>query len=201
MHRVAPTPTLLPLRRRFSWRWLFVVAGCFGSQAGVVAAETPIAPTAVAPSNAKTEQYFFETFGEDLGLLQTDVILAILRTRDGYLWIGTERGLTRFDGVRFVSYRASNTPAFANNLIHCLFEDRDGQIWIGTERGVLRYHEGKFKRFILEDIPVRAIAQDSQGRVWLGSFGHSLYMWQQGKLTNYADQLKGLSPRIRCVFV
>lgn len=199
MRRVVPHPTCLLRCRRFSWRGVFVVVACLLFGWFAFAAETP--PETAATPNAKTEQYFFETFGEDLGLLQTDVILAILRTRDGYLWIGTERGLTRFDGVRFVSYRASNTPAFANNLIHCLFEDGDGQIWIGTERGVLRYHEGKFERFILEDIPVRAIAQDSQGRVWLGSFGHSLYLWQQGKLTSYADQLKDLSPRIRCVFV
>lgn len=149
----------------------------------------------------KTQQYFFDTFGEELGLLQTDVILAILRTRDGYLWIGTERGLTRFDGVRFVSYRASNTPAFANNLIHCLFEDHEGRIWIGTERGVLRYFNGQFERLILEDIPVRAIAEDSHGHIWLGSFGHSLFMWHGGTLRSYADELKPYSPRIRCLYV
>jgi signal transduction histidine kinase/ligand-binding sensor domain-containing protein/CheY-like chemotaxis protein/HPt (histidine-containing phosphotransfer) domain-containing protein len=197
MRRVPPRPTRQQRGRRHFWRGVFVV--CTGLVALFARAAESVATAAAG--NAKTEQYFFEKFGEDLGLLQTDVILAILRTRDGYLWIGTERGLTRFDGVRFVSYRASNTPAFANNLIHCLFESRDGQIWIGTERGVLRYHDGHFERFILEDIPVRAIAQDSQGRVWLGSFGHSLYMWDQGTLHSYATELTGHSPRIRCVYV
>jgi signal transduction histidine kinase/ligand-binding sensor domain-containing protein/CheY-like chemotaxis protein/HPt (histidine-containing phosphotransfer) domain-containing protein len=157
---------------------------------------------ATSPAVAnKTEQYFFDTFDEDVGLLQTDVIVAILRARDGYLWIGTERGLTRFDGVRFVSFRSSNSAAFANNLIHCLFEDRDGRLWIGTERGVVLYHDGKFERQILQDVPVRAIAQDSQGRVWLGSFGRSLQMWQNGALRSYATELNGFSPRIRSLYV
>src|SRR4051812_29314778 len=151
-------------------------------------------------SLARTEQYFFDTFGEELGLLQTDIILALLRSRDGYLWIGTERGLTRFDGVRFVSFHASDTPAFANNLIHCLHEDRAGRLWIGTERGVVLYDGEHFDRPILRDIPVRAITEDAEGCIWIGTFGQGLYSWQKGKLKSYSDELKDISPRIRCLF-
>jgi signal transduction histidine kinase/ligand-binding sensor domain-containing protein/CheY-like chemotaxis protein len=209
--RRARRPQALPSLRAYARRALLAVA-VFGftlaparsqpASGRVVAPATPVV-SADSPGTAapKTQQYFFDTFGEELGLLQTDVILAILRTRDGYLWIGTERGLTRFDGVRFVSFRASNTAAFANNLIHCLFEDHEGRIWIGTERGVLRYFNGHFEPLILEDIPVRAIAEDSEGRIWLGTFGHSLMMWHQGSLRSYANELKAFSPRIRCLYV
>ncbi len=156
----------------------------------------------MAPNDQnKTEQYFFETFGEESGFLQTDVILAIARTRDGYLWLGTERGLTRFDGVRFVSFRASNTPQIVNNLVHCLFEDRDGWMWIGTERGVVRYRDGKFERGILDHAPVRSIAQDATGRLWLGTFGHGLYSWHDGALRSHAAELAEYGPLLRCVFV
>src|SRR5262245_57960765 len=59
-------------------------------------------------------------------------VTAMLQSRDGYLWVGTEAGLARFDGVRFVVYTSANTEALATDHISALCEDRAGTLWIGT---------------------------------------------------------------------
>jgi len=69
------------------------------------------------------------------GLPQNGV-LAILRTRDGYLWLGTIEGAARFDGVRFVVFDNNNTPEFKSNQILSLAEDRWGSLWLGAVSGV-----------------------------------------------------------------
>ena len=61
------------------------------------------------------------------------VVLAMIQTRDGYLWLGTLKGLARFDGVRFEKFDESNTPGLNSARIRRLFEDSQTNLWIGTE--------------------------------------------------------------------
>ena len=75
--------------------------------------------------------------------LPQDSVQAILQTRDGYLWIGTQEGLVRFDGRQFTVFDRQNTPALAHNNIQALCETRDGTLWIGTNRGLVRYAGGQ----------------------------------------------------------
>src|SRR3954470_23071035 len=126
-------------------------------------------------------QYFTDTLGGDVGLPQT-AILAVRQLHDGSLWIGTEGGLARFDGVRFVSFRPLNTPAFISHFVYCLFEDRAGALWIGTERGLVRYREGKFEHMGLADVGVRTITQDRSGQIWIGTTGRGLFAWRDDHL-------------------
>lgn len=141
------------------------------------------AQSGAVPAN-EALPYSFETIGPKTGLTQADIITA-LQTRDGYLWFGTAGGLARFDGVRFVSFRLSNTPAFLNHLVNCLFEDREGNLWIGSERGAIRYRHGVFERVGPEDASIRTIAQDPTGRVWLGTFGAGLYAFAHEQLQRF----------------
>lgn len=60
---------------------------------------------------------------------------AFAETSDGYLWIGTTGGLTRFDGTRFVLYGSNILPSPDVNSIFCLSPSKDGSLWIGTEGG------------------------------------------------------------------
>ena len=99
---------------------------------------------------------------------------AITQTRDGYLWIGTYNGLSRFDGVRFTSFTVNNTPELASDQILALHEDAQGNLWIGTaEGGLVQYRAGRFSRQLEEDDPVSmtvsAIAEDEKGRLWIGT--------------------------------
>src|SRR5690242_17080125 len=93
---------------------------------GAIAAAQGIAPP---PSSAGT--YVREDWTVADGL-PINTITAILQTRDGYLWLGINDGVVRFDGVRFTVYNAGNTPELPSNRIVSLFEDRAGPLWIVT---------------------------------------------------------------------
>ena len=77
--------------------------------------------------------------------LPINTITSLIQTRDGYLWLGTNDGVVRFDGVRFTVYNAGNTPELPSNRIVSLYEDRAGALWILTEQQhLVRYLRGRF---------------------------------------------------------
>lgn len=117
--------------------------------------------------------YMHEVWQTKEGLPQNSVN-CILQSSDGYIWFGTEEGLVRFDGVRFVVFDKRNTSALSVNVITTLFEARDSALWIGTDGGgVLRLKNGGFTAFGLAqgsmESGVRAIAQDAGGVLWFGT--------------------------------
>jgi signal transduction histidine kinase/ligand-binding sensor domain-containing protein len=91
----------------------------------------------------------------------------ITQTADGYLWIGTEAGLVRFDGIQFVPWTPPNGEALPSSRIHSLLGTSDGSLWIGTARGLARWSKGELFTFPGEPAFVEAIVQDSEGMVWL----------------------------------
>lgn len=106
--------------------------------------------------------------------LPEQTVQAFAQTPDHYLWIGTTGGLARFDGLHFTVFDRENTPAFDENSVFCLLTARDGTLWIGTEgSGLLRYRDGVFTRIDqrngLSDMFVRALAQDAEGNLWVGT--------------------------------
>src|SRR5690606_20928939 len=81
------------------------------------------------------------------GLPQNSV-RCVLQTSDGYLWIGTEHGLARFDGVRFLTFNSANNPEFKSDHISALAQDEDGNLWIGSKGGgVVRLSQEGFHNF------------------------------------------------------
>jgi signal transduction histidine kinase/ligand-binding sensor domain-containing protein len=74
--------------------------------------------------------------------LPTNTVHALQTTRDGFLWIGTEEGLVRFDGVEFRRYHTGNEPAFRDNLVAKLVVTPDGVLWIGSQSGGLLRRAG-----------------------------------------------------------
>jgi signal transduction histidine kinase/ligand-binding sensor domain-containing protein/CheY-like chemotaxis protein len=107
--------------------------------------------------------------------LPQNSIFAVLQTRDGYLWFGTEEGLVRFNGTQFVVFDKNTSPDLKSNGIQRLLEDkRDGALWIGTFGGGLtRYSAGRFQSYGLKQgLPggiVNALVQDKRGDLWVGT--------------------------------
>lgn len=107
------------------------------------------------------------------------VDLAIAQDHDGFLWIGTQQGLLRWDGYQYRHYRADrNNPfALADNFIQALHVDSAGTLWIGTLSGGLSRYDRQHDRFStyrsdthsLSSIVVRAIADDGSGGVWVAT--------------------------------
>src|ERR1044071_2686420 len=91
-------------------------------------------------------QFGHEVWLTENGLPQ-NTVHAIAQTSDGYIWIGTEEGLARFDGVKFTVFDKQNTPEIKSNYIRSLLADRQGALWIGTAQGLLRMLNGKFTLF------------------------------------------------------
>src|SRR5258705_4446103 len=87
-----------------------------------------------------------QAWSSESGLPQNSVH-EILQTRDGYLWIATEGGVARFNGIQFTVFNQESDSAFTSNDTCCLAEDRSGALWIGTSDGLLRYAEGTFRRY------------------------------------------------------
>ena len=142
---------------------------------GLVAVATsmgwPVAPFAAAEST--TAQYARSLWRVQEGLPE-GTVQALAQSADGYLWIGTTGGLTRFDGSHFVLNGSSTLPIPSVNSIFCLFRARDGSLWIGTEGGgLLHLKQNSFTSYSnaqgLTDGFVRSILEDSRGTVWVGT--------------------------------
>ena len=122
--------------------------------------------------NLAFTQFVHDVWTTDDGLPQNS-INAIARTRDGYLWLGTEAGLARFDGSRFVVYDTQNVPELGADIVSVLREGRDGSLWIGTMRGLVHLGDGRFRRFTeAEGVPEKIISdviEDPEGRIWVSS--------------------------------
>lgn len=109
------------------------------------------------------------------GLPQNSV-QAVIQTRDGYIWAGTQKGLARFDGVQFTVFDSGNTKELRTNYITCLVEGKDGSLWIGTDGGgVTRYKDGAFSNFsksdgLLSD-SIKTIFQRKDGSLWISTMG------------------------------
>lgn len=94
---------------------------------------------------------------------------SIVQTRDGYLWLGTDHGLVRFDGVRFSASGPGVGPSLTSNHILSLLAGRDGTLWIGTLQGLASWAQGKLVQYPeIAEFPVLALLEDQAGTVWAG---------------------------------
>src|SRR5437588_10460397 len=82
-------------------------------------------------------QYSRTVWTQERGLPQ-DTIRAITQTRDGYLWLGTDEGLARFDGYEFVVFNKAHGD-LPDNSITALAASGDGTLWIGTQTGLVEH--------------------------------------------------------------
>jgi signal transduction histidine kinase/ligand-binding sensor domain-containing protein len=114
--------------------------------------------------------YGVDFWREPEGFSQSRV-RAILQTRDGYIWLGTDGGLVRFNGESFTAF-TTQTGALKDNEVWALEEDSDGGLWIGTYGGGLTLlKNGQFQTFTMaEGLPddvVMHLSKDSQNNIWM----------------------------------
>lgn len=136
-------------------------------------------------------EYLIELWQTDDGLPQSTVT-TVLQTRDGYLWLGTQKGLVRFDGVGFRVFDSANTPAMTTSRIVKLFEDRRGTLWVGTENEILQRTPTGFVGFRPPDLGTahnypRTLCDDEEGNLWLVSCEWRLLRLQGGTFSVVSD--------------
>ncbi|MGO9318844.1 MAG: diguanylate cyclase [Terracidiphilus sp.] len=132
-----------------------------------------------------------DTYTSLEGLPQSTVE-AVSRTGDGFLWVGTQDGMARFDGNRFKVFNPQNTQGLTQSHIRALSAARDGSLWIGTQsRGVVHLVKDKFISYSVADgllNPfVRCILEDRQGEIWFGTMG-GLARWRDGKFDGFTTR-------------
>ncbi|MBR7801216.1 GAF domain-containing protein [Undibacterium sp. FT137W] len=120
----------------------------------------------------------FDHFSIDQGLPSTG-ILSIYQTRNGFVWLGTSNGLTRYDGrhIRLYSHVPGNAGTISHDRIFSLFEDSQQRLWIGTRRGidVLDLKTDTIRRiampasFTAKEMVVYGIVQDGTDALWIAS--------------------------------
>ena len=102
--------------------------------------------------------------------LQQNTVQALLQTRDGFVWLGTEVGLVRFDGNSFQVFDRNSTPALPGSDVRCLLETKDGALWIGTSEGLARWKDSVVTAFGTKDgLPgngILGLGQDHWGLIW-----------------------------------
>lgn len=132
--------------------------------------------------------YRFEVWNTERGLPQ-NTVLSIVQSRDGYLWVGTRFGLSRFDGFRFTTFNVANTPGMPCENCCALAEDAEGSLWIGTNEGLMRRRNNRFELFTTEhDLPhngVRRVIAGREGGIWAGTT-RGLGRFLDGRFTNLA---------------
>ncbi len=117
--------------------------------------------------------------------LSSRVVYCLLQDRDGFLWVGTNNGLDRYDGTHFVPFKTqrSNHNSLINNQLYSLCEDRQGRIWMSAENGVSRYDKitGRFYHITtVKNQPLgicKNICCDRAGDVWFTSRNRGLYRY------------------------
>jgi ligand-binding sensor domain-containing protein/signal transduction histidine kinase len=146
-------------------------------------------PIAAAPGD-RAGDYTSRTWQEDEGLPDNRV-LSLAQTSEGYLWVGTQKGLVRFDGVTFTMVNFPSAPELRGRAITALHEGQDGSFWVGVDGvGAVQWKGGKIVRYDqgngLAGNAVRAIYGSRNGAIWIATEG-GLGRWMDGKLTAVTD--------------
>ena len=139
-------------------------------------------------SSAWGKQFYFKKYQVGSGLSH-NTVWCTLQDSYGFIWFGTNDGLSRFDGKNFRIYRndIQDASSIGNNFVQTLFEDLDSQnIWVGTNNGVYIYDRlnNSFSLFDLKteynvsiSTEVKKIIKTQKGNIWIATLGQGLFIY------------------------
>lgn len=117
-------------------------------------------------------QYTHRSWQTEEGLPQISV-QCMTQTRDGYLWIGTQEGAIRFDGIKFTVFDRAHTQGLHHNSVRTILQTADGSLWLGTEGGLTRMQHGLFTTYTMDDglanNTITDLFEDTQHNLWIGT--------------------------------
>jgi len=129
--------------------------------------------TARVPAQSYPTQYVPTVWQTEQGL-PANSVNAMAQDREGYLWLATNAGLARFDGVRFRVYGGEDFPSLQSSRFQTLYATRSGELWIGTRNGgLIRLRDGIVTSYLERDgLPgrnIRSVRVDAEGKLWINT--------------------------------
>ena len=167
----------------------------FALAAGALEPTTPLA------------NYGRQAWGMENGLPQ-NTVQALAQTRDGFVWLGTEVGLVRFDGNGFQVFDKNTKPGeggptLPGNDVRCLLAAKDGALWIGTSEGLARWKDGVATLFTAKDglpgISVKALTQED-GHIFVTTNAGEVSVDQDRVTGVIYEKLTSIDPRLEPIF-
>lgn len=145
---------------------------------------------------ADQRHVIFDRLSTENGLSQA-VATSVVQDQSGFMWIGTQEGLNRYDGYTFETFYHTdgNARSLSHDTVWDLLVDSEGSLWIGTDSGLNKFNEisGDFD-FVDVDIDagigashsvVYSLYEDSKGQIWIGTGSGLILMSTDGQLTHY----------------
>lgn len=137
--------------------------------------------------NCWAQQRYFHNYTGNDGLSQLSVNV-LFQDRDGYIWVGTQAGLNRYDGNIFEIF--SIRHGLINDRINAIAQDNSGKMWIGSEGGLSSWDNRGFKNYTTKDglanNHVLSLAVDTNGNIWCGT-GAGLSCWNGSQFFNFTE--------------
>jgi len=140
------------------------------------------------------QRYNFKFYGEEEGL-QNLAIQVVLQDRAGFLWVGTQNGLYRYDGARFTGF--GKNEGLPGARIEALHESIDGALWVGTRTGLARLKGDRFEPVPMEGaqsvVSREGISSDVSGRLYVAT--------ERGLLTRNDGRFRAIGPQVEAASV
>jgi len=132
--------------------------------------------------------------------MSSSLIECVTQDKYGFLWVGTEYGLNKFDGYRFTSYFSDpkDSASLVDNEVVRLLSDSQGRFWVGMGKGLARfdYEKNQFQRyhFPISELPrVNSLIETANGDILIGTAGFGLFSIRKGE--NHITQEKAFRKR------
>ena len=142
--------------------------------------------------NAHGVSYWITNSVQDFGVSRVSNAWTVLVDRQQQVWVGTmDEGLFQFQTNHF---QPAPGAEILGQHIFALFEDRAGQLWVGAQNGLARWSGQDWKIYTtrdgLSENIVRAIAEDAEGNLWMGTESQGLNSFKAGKFVSYSSDGK-----------
>lgn len=183
--------------RRISTRWLLAVGlGVALAGLGLLGPVLGASARQAAEMAVDGESIAFRHVGVEQGL-PSGVVLSITQDALGFIWIGTDEGLVRYDGVEVVPFRrTADSTSVSGNVVQVLAPGQKGAVWVGTGTGLSRYDAATNRFLRIAGLPsedVLALEPDTIGGAWVGTASGLAHVTADGTV-DQADRFDATDP-------
>lgn len=134
---------------------------------------------AVLVSHTTAQQHVLTTYSLEQGIPQSSII-ALYQDYNGNMWLGSQGGITRYNGQKFESFDSRH--GLAGNHVSTFMQDRSGRYWMGHRyKGITMLQHKKFLAINLTEERINCIREDEWGNIWFGTHGKGLFILPAGK--------------------